>query len=57
MNTLASIAGIVATGWLANFVFTTLSFPVLGFALVVVTALMFPLTWVAIMHDREILGK
>ena len=56
MNTLACIAGLLTSGWLAQHFFVTKDEPLLGFAAIVVFALLIAMTWLALEEDREILS-
>jgi hypothetical protein len=57
MNTLAHIAAMVAVGWLVFWMFTELNEPVLAVAGVTVLAWLFPMTWMAVLEDKEILSQ
>lgn len=56
MNTLAYIAALIAVAWLVEFLFVDLSEPVLAAALVVVWAWLLPMTWIAVLEDKEIIA-
>jgi len=55
MNILAHLAAMVAVGWLIQFLFVTLSEPILGVAAVIIFALLLPMAWIALKEDQEIL--
>lgn len=56
MNILAHLAAFVALGWLVQWLFIDLSEPILGVAALIVLVLYVPLSWVAIMEDKDIVS-
>lgn len=57
MNTLVHLAALVAVGWLTHWVFTEMNEPILGAGCVLMWAWLVPMTWVAVLEDREILSQ
>lgn len=57
MNTLVHIAALIAVGWFTYWLFVVFNEPILAVGMAIVWAWLVPMTWVAVLEDREILAQ